>query len=300
MIRQAYRLAAAACAEAVWRMPVLERPFIGFGRLAWELPGAGRFYRSAAHRLGERMRRAGSPFRRIAIGNVSLVLDVTEFTTSSLYFGGAPYEPETAEYFAQTLGPGHVFVDIGANHGYFAMLAAALVGDAGRVIAFEPNPQVFRQLKMHVALNGFEPRVLLMPSALADAPGEAKLYVSQEETNSGLSSLAPGAEALAAGSLSEAHTVSVPLDTFDRWLAASAVDRVDLVKIDVEGAESRVLAGMSSALNAGKVDAIVCETEWDGPFHRAICGQGFSARRLDSIGALENVVYTSPTARGRR
>lgn len=299
MIRQAYRFAAAACAETIWRLPFLERPFVASGQVAWEWPGVGRFYRSTASRLGDRMRQAGSPFRQVALGGVRLVLDVSEFTAWPLYFGGTPYEPETVDYFARTLGPGHVFVDIGANHGYFTMLAASLVGETGRVVAFEPNPKVFRQLQMHAALNCVESRVLLLPRALAESQGEAKLYVSQEDGNSGLSSLTPGVEALALGSLSEAHTVLVLLDTFDRWLTSSGVDHVDLVKIDVEGAESRVLAGMRASLAAGVVGAIVCETDWDGPFHRTLCAAGFSARRLDAIGALTNIVFTRPSAEAR-
>ena len=292
MIRWVYRWAAAACAEIVRRVPVLERPFVTVGTFVWVWPGFGRFYRSAVYRLGDRLRRSGSPFRPVRIDGVRLVLDVTEFTTHPLYFGGSLYEPETTRYFIRSLGPGNVFVDIGANHGYFSMIAAALAGDTGRVVSFEPNPRVFRQLQMHVALNHFEDRVSLMPSALADAPGEAKLYVSQDEGNSGLSSLTPDAAALASGSLSEAHTVVVPVDTFDRWLASSRLSRVDLVKIDVEGVEARVLAGMSAALGAGVIRAIICETAWDGPFHRAVCDAGYTASRLDSASVVENILYT--------
>lgn len=297
MIRRAYQLAAAACAAIVWGAPVLERPFVKLGTWVWPWPGVGRFYRSAAYRLAARMRQAGSPFRPVTIHGVRLLFDVTEFTTSPLYFGGPLYEPETSAYLARSLGPGQVFVDIGANHGYFSILAAALVGENGRVVAFEPNPRVFRQLQAHVALNHFDNRVTLVASALADAPGEAKLYVSQDDWNSGLSSLTPAASALEGGSLSESHTVVVCVDTFDKWLASSGLDRIDLMKIDVEGAEHKVLAGMSAALDGGVVGAIICETEWDGTFHRALGAAGFTARRLDAVGALANVLYTKPTPR---
>jgi FkbM family methyltransferase len=292
-------MVAAACAETIWRLPFLERPFVAAGRVACEWPGVGRFYRSTASRLGVRMRQTGSPFRQVGLGDFRFVLDVSEFTAGPLYFCGTPYEPQTVECFVRTLGPGHVFVDVGANHGYFTMLAAFLVGDTGRVVAFEPNPKVFRQLQVHAALNHVEARVSLLPLALAESPGEARLYLSQEDSNTGLSSLAPGAEALALGSLSEADTIIVQLNTFDRWLASSGLDHVDLVKIDVEGSESRVLAGMSASLAAGMVDAIVCETEWDGPFHRTLCAAGFSANRLDSVGTLTNIIFTSRSALAR-
>lgn len=292
MIRRTYRIAAAACAELVWRVPALEPTFIRLGMLAWERPGIGRFYRSAAYRLAQRMRDGRSPFRRVKVQGIPLLLDVTEFTAGPLYFGGSIYEPQTTAYFAGELRPGRVFVDIGANHGYFSVLAAALVGEGGRVVAFEPNPRIFRQLRTHVGLNDFDDRVTLLPSALADAPGEARLFVSQDVGNSGLSSLTPASEHLESGSLSEAHTVSVPVDTFDHWFASSGLSRVDLLKIDVEGAEALVLRGMSASLRADAIGAIICETAWDGPTHRALCGAGFSARTLDSAGVLSNILYT--------
>ena len=296
MIRWTYRIAAGACAELVWRVPALERPFVGFGVWAWERPGIGRFYRSAADRLAERMRDARSPFRVVTVQGIPLLLDVTEFTAGPLYFGGSIYEPDTTAYFASVLGPGRVFVDIGANHGYFSVLAAALVGEGGRVVAFEPNPKIFRQLRTHIGLNGFGDRVTLLPSALADTPGEARLFLSQDVTNSGLSSLTPASEHLVSGDLSEARTVSVPVDTFDRWFASSGLSRVDLMKIDVEGAEGLVLRGMSAALRADAIGAIICETAWDGPAHRALCEAGFGARMLDSAGVLSNILYTKPGA----
>ena len=299
MIRGAYRLAAEACAESVWRVPALERVFIGFGKWAWTRPGVGRFYRSAAHRLAERMRRSQSPFRTVTIHGQRLVFDVTEFTTHSLYFGGSMYEPDTTAYFAKVLGPGRAFVDIGANHGYFSVLAASLVGKSGRVVAFEPNPKIFRQLRTHVALNGFDDRVRLLPSALADAPGEARLFVSQDALNSGLSSLTPASEHLESGSLSEAHTVSVPVDTFDHWFSSSGLSRVDLMKIDVEGAEGLVLQGMSAALQTDAIRAIILETAWGGPAHLVLCEAGFEPQMLDSAGVLANVLYTKRGAGGQ-
>jgi FkbM family methyltransferase len=293
MIRHAYRLAAAGCAALVWRVPVLERPFVAVGARAWATPGIGRFYRSTAARLADRMRHGGSRFRSVAVQQSRLVLDVTEFTAGPLYFGGAAYEPRTAECFCQRLGPGSTFVDIGANHGYFSMLAASLVGPSGRVTAFEPNPAVFEQLRTHVALNGFEQRVTAWPWALADRPESgACLYLSQVDSNSGLSSLTPSADTMRAGGLSDTRTIPVPVETFDRWFAASGLDRIDLVKIDVEGAEARVVAGMSEALASRRIRAIVCETAWDSAAHRVLLAAGYAARPLDTAGTLTNVLYT--------
>ena len=102
MIRRAYRAAASLCAELVMRTP-LERPFVGLGPAVWSRPFIGRFYRSTAVRLAERLRQRGSHIRQVNVEGVPLVFDVTEFTTSPLYFGGVPWEPVREMTIASTL-----------------------------------------------------------------------------------------------------------------------------------------------------------------------------------------------------
>ena len=229
------------------------------------------------------------------VGDTPLVLDVTEFTASGLYFGNSPYEPKTTEYMRRHLWPGCIFADVGANHGYFTVLAAALVGEGGRVFAFEPNPPVYEQLDQHVRLNGFERRVVLVQQALSDSSQEGtRFFVSQWSGNSGLSSMMPAASTIAVGGLSPDRTIPVRTDTFDRWLAASGAERVDLVKIDTEGAEALVVRGMSEALRDRRVGAVVCETRWDSDAHRRLCGFGLVPQSLETIGALTNIAYAQP------
>ena len=294
MIRQTYRLAAGACAALVWHVPALERPFVGLGARTWSTPGLGRFYRSAAFRLAERLRFNQASFRPVTIGRHRLMLDVTEFTAGPLYFGGAVYEPATTQYFAQALRAGSIVVDIGANHGYFTLLAALLVGDVGHVVAFEPNPCVFDQLQTHVLMNDLESLVSLRSCALGDRVGVAQLYVSQVPSNSGLSSLTPNPDLLGTGGLSRTGTVTVRLDTFDRFLASSGLTTVDLVKIDVEGGEAEVIAGMADALGRRVVRSLVVETTWESDAHRALCDAGYDPRPLDEVGSLVNILYTAP------
>jgi FkbM family methyltransferase len=297
-MRELYQAAAEGCADVVVRVPVLERPFIGIGKRLWSVPGAGRFYRSAAHRVAQRIKQAGTPFRRFSVCGASITLDATEFTTLEHYFGGLAYEAATTTHVAGHLAPGNVFVDIGANTGYFSMLAAARVGPTGRVMAFEPNPDVFAQLQTHVVLNGFESRVTLAQMALSDAPDPAaRFFVSQDRANSGLSSLTPMAGMLEGGDLSEAHTIPVRVDTFDHWFASSGLGHVDLMKIDVEGAEARVVAGMRGSLASGAITAIICETVWGSPAHEALTAAGYEPEVLDAVGPLSNVLYTRKGAR---
>jgi FkbM family methyltransferase len=291
LARATYQVTASACADLVSRVPALEPALVRVGSHVWHWRHTGRFYKSVAGRYADRLRQSGSPFRRVMIGDMSLILDVTEFTTSPLYFGNIPYEPMTTEYLHRYLRPGCVFADVGANHGYFTVLAAGLVGERGRVFAFEPNPPVYERLDHHVRVNGFNHRVVLLQQALWDSTGEETFFVSQWRENSGISTLTPGASTLAQGGLSPDRTIRVRTETFDHWLAESGIERVDAVKIDAEGAEAHVVRGMSEALGAGRIDAVICETEWDSDAHRFLCGFGFVPQALDSNGPLMNIAY---------
>jgi FkbM family methyltransferase len=180
---------------------------------------------------------------------------------------------------------------VGANHGYFTILGAGLVGERGLVFAFEPNPAVYEQLATHVRLNGFDQRVVLNQEALWDSCGEETFFISRWVQNTGISTLTPGASNIADGGLSPNRTIRVRTETFDQWRAANGVARIDLVKIDAEGAEAHIVRGMQEAVRAGRIGAVVCETEWDSDVHRLLCGFGFVPERLDTIGPLTNIAY---------
>jgi FkbM family methyltransferase len=296
MARLMYRWAARQCVAALLRFPRLETPFVGIGSRLSRLPGIGRFYRSVAFRFAERLRAEGAPYRRVVIGGAPITVDVAEFTTHDFYFSNRRYEPATTDFLIGALHPGDTCVDIGANHGYYTLIAAARVGPRGRVYAFEPNPVVFDQLTSHIRLNRFEDRVRPANVALADANGEATLFVSRCPTNSGLSSLALTEERLRAGSLSPAHARQVVVETFDAWYAGAKPGPIAVVKIDVEGAEARVVDGMVSTLGSGAIRSIVCETGWHGGIRDRLAAFGYAARMLESGSGFTNVVFTREAA----
>jgi FkbM family methyltransferase len=296
LARSLYRSAAEGCAATVAQLSWMEMPFVRVGLRLSRRPGIGRFYRSVAFRVADRLRRSGRKYRPLSIAGRRLIVDITEFTTHGLYFTNTRYEPATTDFLIDALKPGGVFVDVGANHGYFTLIAASRVGASGRVYAFEPNPPVFDQLATHITLNGFDDRVQASPVALSDADGEATFYVSQCESNSGLSSLILTAERLALGSLSPDHTVRVRAETFDAWRQRTGLGRIDVMKIDVEGAEDRVLSGMRASLRDGVIDSIVCETTWDGVVHRQLTEAGYDARPLESGTGYANLVFVRRTA----
>lgn len=139
------------------------------------------------------------------------------------------------------LGPGSVFVDVGANQGMYAFHAASLVGEGGRVIAFEPQPRLAEGLRRTTAMNQLR-QVTVVEAAVGAQAGELTFYVP--EYGSGTGSVAEGQAAQSC----RARVVRVRQGTIDQVAEELQVRRVDLMKVDVEGAEAAVFAGARSVL----------------------------------------------------
>lgn len=143
------------------------------------------------------------------------------------------YEPHVTAVLRPLIEPGMVLVDIGANIGYYSLLAAARVGPGGKVIAFEPSAQNCELLRMSLAANGFA-NVVLHPYAVADA--DKVVGFDMGDSNGRIDPVNPSASAF--------QVRAVRLDDFLRDEA-----RIDLIKLDIEGAEGLALAGMRSLLH---------------------------------------------------
>jgi FkbM family methyltransferase len=142
------------------------------------------------------------------------------------------YEGIGTQFVKGVLREGDVFVDIGANVGWYTLLAASIVGDAGRIHCFEPRPQTVDHLAQTIALNRLERRVTLYRYGLSDSDGEMMLVWSPTSDN-------PGGSHLADDVPPGMHGEMVALKTLD----ALDLRRLDFLKIDVEGAEMRIFAG---------------------------------------------------------
>jgi FkbM family methyltransferase len=146
------------------------------------------------------------------------------------------YEPELA-YLEKVLSPGDVFIDVGANFGVYTLVASKLVGTAGRVIAFEPTAESFATLRQNIALNHLV-NVRSFQVAVAQEAGKAWLYHGWDPVGNSL-----GMDPLCGDQGEEVQTAAL-----DDLLEENDVDRVDVIKIDVEGAEELVLRGAIRSL----------------------------------------------------
>jgi len=285
-----YRAVVSGLAAVLFCVPPLEPLFVAVSRRLWSTPTLGRIVRSTAHRLVDRLRGSGREYRAITIAGITLKADVTHWLFTSWYFADVGYEPDTLRYLSTQLPAAGTFVDIGSNAGLMTLVAARLVGPRGRVFAFEPNPPVFTELTTLVTRNGFDDRVRASPLAMSDANGRATLHVTP--VLSGLSSMVPD-EAPATASLraADSYTVDIQTRRFDDWVKNTGVNQIDLVKIDVEGAEDRVLNGMRESLAAGRITRLICETPVGSVAHHILLAHGYAATELESWGDIKNYAY---------
>ena len=166
-------------------------------------------------------------------------LDLADPEQRQVYFFGHYHERYEAALVADLLDPGEVFWDVGANIGYFALVAAAAVGDPGQVLAFEPGTAALERLRANLALNHYK-NMVIYPLAVAEAEGEATLYRAE-----GIADSSASLFAALAGSAGGEVCRTVALDGF---LKKEKLRPPDFLKLDVEGAELRALQGAAQIL----------------------------------------------------
>ncbi|MDW8068964.1 MAG: FkbM family methyltransferase [Anaerolineae bacterium] len=147
------------------------------------------------------------------------------------------YEPDVTLALMQSVQLGWICVDVGAHLGYFILLMAYLVGDTGRVFAFEALPENVRWLKENVALNGFTDRVTIENQAITDGKQSVVHLHAPLQYTSEWSIVRPSPIA---------RSIAVRATSLEQYFAQGP--RVDFIKIDIEGAEFMALQGSQTIL----------------------------------------------------
>lgn len=184
-------------------------------------------------------------------------------------------DPEEQGWLAQHLRAGDVHYDLGANVGFFTLLAARLVGETGKVFAFEPLLANFAQLEKNVSLNGFR-HVVCIRAAVAGTDGIARFGGSSVRTDNARI-LEPDEAACV--------TEEVPVVTIDAWRKRTASPPPNTIKIDIEGAEMDALEGSRDTITHFK-PLLLIEVHWLGATfvdyaREVLIPLGYRARRLD-------------------
>jgi FkbM family methyltransferase len=187
---------------------------------------------------------------------------------SQTLFSAGMFEPNEFALLDRVLRPGMVFIDGGANEGAYTVFAAARVGPAGRVIAIEPSARERERLKVNIDANGFD-NVTVVEAALAEHSGAARLTIA-EPLHAGQNTLG----AFAYAGVGAAGSAEVALTTLDALASKYRLKRVDIMKLDLEGAEYRALSAARRLL-ARHRPLIISELSENSLLH-----QGASAAML--------------------
>ena len=171
---------------------------------------------------------------------------------------GRLFEMGTSMVLCLTLGPGDMFIDIGAHVGYFTLLASRLVGPMGQVLAFEPEQRNYEWLLKHLRMNGIT-NVLPFHWACGAGAGVSELSVCPvNDGGNSLRDLASEQQYVEHRNTMKKQPVFVtPLDQV--MMGKSGPGTVKAIKIDVEGFETQVLQGAMNVLTNARVPIVICE-----------------------------------------
>lgn len=180
-------------------------------------------------------------FRTKTQAEFFLDVNTTDIIQRYIYYFGV-WEPVLTDYIQRTLKTGDVFIDIGANIGYYTILASRLVGASGQVFAIEASPSICASLRHHIALNAAS-NVTVINAAIYRERAELPLYM-HEATNIGATTIMADV-AQRRDTAIEAVVQAMPLADA---VPVQDIRRARMIKIDVEGAEWPVLQGIADLL----------------------------------------------------
>jgi len=215
-------------------------------------------------------------------------LDASDFIQSRILSDGV-YEPRTVELIERLLGEGDCFVDVGANIGQFSLLAAKRVGISGKVVAIEPNPRACAELLWNRRANRLERIIEVIHLAVSDAPGLV-YFETPPAANLG------GSRQLTADADASVERYVVATASMAAIAERIGLQKIDVMKIDVEGAEASVLASLFALPQVLWPRNLVFE------FLPGLSSDGGSAERLlaqlHAKGYLVTTISGSPFAMG--
>jgi len=223
------------------------------------------------------------------LGRYKLYVDTRDKGLGAHLLLDGYWEMGLTMHIARHVRAGMAAVDVGANFGYYTVLLAALVGDSGHVLAIEPAPEAAEMLRRSVALNGFERFTTVIEAAAGtgEAP-HALLFVPEREPKNAQIVASPDGLDHIPGTV---HRVAQsPIDAL-----AADKRRIDFVKIDAEGAEEAVIAGMLATLRRDRpllvLEFNAARARDPGALLATLCAIYGQPRYLDLHG---NVLETTP------
>jgi FkbM family methyltransferase len=188
---------------------------------------------------------------------LKMILNVGDKANSqNIYYWFGLHELATQRLFVKFVKPGFIVYDIGAYIGFFSLLAARLARPSGRVYAFEPLPDNIERIKLHISLNGMEDTVFCILKAVFDKTDNVPFYDCGRNSWGRIGEAISSTEKYSLVPRAIVETISL-----DEFVFCKGNPAPDLIKIDVEGREGKVLAGARQLLKKFK-PIIICEVHY--------------------------------------
>lgn len=205
------------------------------------------------------------------------------------------FETTEIEFVRQSLQPGNVFLDVGANAGAYTIIAAKEVGTTGHVYAFEPGVRELSLLRHNIAINNLT-NVTVIEKAVSNYKGTTKFAISQDGAMNSLAETNHPQQKIA-----EWQTVEII--SLDDFVEDFGVQKLDFIKIDVEGAEHLVFEGAKNLLlNTKKINILFEASDLNASgfgysvkdFIQKIINSGLSVYYFDKKGNIKDVLTNQP------
>jgi len=228
-------------------------------------------------RLRDAMLRANNYHRFLMIQFLGMNMEFdlfnsTDVITLSEIRSCGLYEKPTSLLVMHRLRPGGIFVDVGANAGYYSLLASRGLAGRGKIYAFEPSTSPLERLRRNIEINELE-NVVIVPKAAWKEATRLPLFAS--DIQDGMNSLLP---------VSHSGVRVVDAVTLDSTIRE---ERIDLVKIDVEGAEKEVVVGARNLLRSRKIGGVI--VEWHGSVYTRLSELSCRLNYFRSIGNVYRI-----------
>lgn len=203
------------------------------------------------------------PFISHCRSNIKILINnPLDLIQRQLYFQGY-FEYRETKIFEKHIKSGMIYLDIGANIGWHTLVASKLIGASGTALAFEPVLKTYKHLEKNINLNNLN-NVKIFRCALSDTNGSFPIY-PVTPNNDGSNSLFACQNGLKAIEIIDAKIGSEVLQSL-------SVDRIDFCKIDVEGAEIKVLKGLDPFFRERRIKTLMIELNEDALKHAGCSG----------------------------
>jgi len=175
------------------------------------------------------------------------MLDLSKNVDRNFYLDA--FEVQNFQLLGRILKRGMCVIDVGANIGLYTLLFCKMVGDEGNVYSFEPAPQAYSRLKLNVDLNHFA-NAKLFNMGVSESTGKRQFYMCEDDAYNSL-----GSKPM----MPIKQTIEIPTTTLDEFCLQEGIRRVDLIKIDAEGADLLIIKGAAKLLASESAPIILCE-----------------------------------------